>query len=847
MMTCSNSTTTSTPLSTTITRNNDHTLEPMILQGRPRHPVAWPAPALASGITSKTVDGMQRSLHAQCRSSQGPVTPAMPPPRTDGHSYTLNLSSVQLSQAQLQLLDKGLMFIPTYRSMPRDTLYKLQNRLARNLKLKDYFRDRDQEDQSPLPEKFVLPKTWTPPDSKVSPTTLEIIQDIFCSTEGMIQPLSSGDRISLPNTGDNLTKAEREALAALRDRSDIIIKPADKGSATVVMDTQAYLQEAYRQLNNDRYYRRLPSLLLPKNCETINGILSDMLQAKAISEDQFSYLKATDTDRPRYFYILPKIHKPRSKWPQPDRMPEGRPIVSDSGSESCRVAAFIDSFIKPLSTSHPSYIQDTYAFVRKVNHFRIPRDAYLVTGDVTALYTNMTHDRIIDTVSAALRDSPVPNRPDRAIIELLDFTLRSNDFLFNDEVFLQICGTAMGKGYAPSLADLYLAPFDNKATSYHIVPLLYSRFLDDIFLIWRGTEQQLLRFEQYLNSLIEGIKITLTYSRESVDFLDTTVYKSLEGVVDNTEAELLTKVFFKSTDTHQLLHKASFHPRHTCRGVLKSQFLRFKRLSSSRQDYDAASYVLTTALAKRNYSRRMMRSMKSQIWKSSPTEHLRDTRPIFPIVIPYNVVGSTLAHAWRQAINKGEWFRSSYKLVTAYTTGANLRKILIRSLFSSTRRPYRSTPRTPPTSAPGCGPCPSTKCRAGAYVRQAQSFSSSSNGRRFTIGTPINCKSSHLIYLITCTKCHMQYVGETSRQLAERLTDHLSSIRLRKPTPVGLHFNLPGHTHRHLSLLGIERQLNPSTRKTKELVWQTLLQTAHPHGFNHLNKSIANKLSRVVK
>jgi hypothetical protein len=183
------------------------------------------------------------------------------------------------------------MFIPTYRSMPRDTLYKLQNRLARNLKLKDYFRDRDQEDQSPLPEKFVLPKTWTPPDSKVSPTTLEIIQDIFCSTEGMIQPLSSGDRISLPNTGDNLTKAEREALAALRDRSDIIIKPADKGSATVVMDTQAYLQEAYRQLNNDRYYRRLPSLLLPKNCETINGILSDMLQAKAISEDQFSYLK----------------------------------------------------------------------------------------------------------------------------------------------------------------------------------------------------------------------------------------------------------------------------------------------------------------------------------------------------------------------------------------------------------------------------------------------------------------------------------------------------------------------------------------------------------------------------
>jgi hypothetical protein len=41
---------------------------------------------------------------------------------------------------------------------------------------------------------------------------------------------------------------ERTALQNLRSNEDIIIKPADKGSAVVVMDKSAYIQEAERFL-----------------------------------------------------------------------------------------------------------------------------------------------------------------------------------------------------------------------------------------------------------------------------------------------------------------------------------------------------------------------------------------------------------------------------------------------------------------------------------------------------------------------------------------------------------------------------------------------------------------------
>jgi len=39
--------------------------------------------------------------------------------------------------------------------------------------------------------------------------------------------------------------------------TDIIMKPADKGSATVIMDRDAYIAEADKQLNNIRHYNRL--------------------------------------------------------------------------------------------------------------------------------------------------------------------------------------------------------------------------------------------------------------------------------------------------------------------------------------------------------------------------------------------------------------------------------------------------------------------------------------------------------------------------------------------------------------------------------------------------------------
>ena len=60
-----------------------------------------------------------------------------------------------------------------------------------------------------------------------------------------------------PSPRNNLTPNERKALKELCNNKDIIIKPADKGSAVVIMQREDYLREGYEQLSDPKFYRKL--------------------------------------------------------------------------------------------------------------------------------------------------------------------------------------------------------------------------------------------------------------------------------------------------------------------------------------------------------------------------------------------------------------------------------------------------------------------------------------------------------------------------------------------------------------------------------------------------------------
>lgn len=231
----------------------------------------------------------------------------------------------------------------------------------------------------------------------------------------------------------------------------------------------------------------------------------------------------------------------------------------------------------------------------------------------------------------------------------------------------------MGKSFAPNLANLYLLDFDRGARNgFHIKPSLFYRFLDDIFFIWPGTMDELKDFENFLNTITPNIKITLTASTTAVNFLDTTIFPhhTEEGTT------LQTKTYFKETDTHQLLHATSFHPPHTIPGILKSQVIRFKRLSSYKKDFDQTCNILFNVLSKRGYSKRLLRKTKHDIWFNYNKKiGNKDNKPILPIIIRYSPISTHLMREWKRTLNNSPRFKN-FRIVAAYTKHKNLGQLL---------------------------------------------------------------------------------------------------------------------------------------------------------------------------
>jgi len=170
-----------------------------------------------------------------------------------------------------------------------------------------------------------------------------------------------------------LNRAERTALNELKRDKNIIIKKGDKGSSTVILNRVDYILEAEAQLSNKKHYVILEEPIFKATACKINDILESLVRKSFLKDKQRKYLSAKPDCRQRHLYTLPKIHKnPSTEWFVPNKIPKGRPIISDCGSESYAVSEYIDHFLLPLACQHPAYLKDTTDFVEKVRNLTCP-------------------------------------------------------------------------------------------------------------------------------------------------------------------------------------------------------------------------------------------------------------------------------------------------------------------------------------------------------------------------------------------------------------------------------------------------------------------------------------------
>ena len=350
---------------------------------------------------------------------------------------------------------------------------------------------------------------------------------------------------------------------------DIIIKPADKGGATVIQNTSDYITEAMRQLSNEEYYKKVEYYLTSEHEQLINQCINNMIDNGDLEEDIGQLLRSTDTRTP-IFYMLPKIHKPNNP---------GRPVVSSVNSHTEKLSAYVDEFLRPLAERLPSHIRDTTDFIKRLRRLgKEPEKCILCTMDVSSPYTNIDTDEGLTIVEEELGKADQNQLSAKTLTCLLEKVLKLNNFTFNEENFIQIKGTAMGTRAAPNFANVYMGRFEEQfvyRTVWFDYIIDWVCFIDDIFLIWNGHNDSLAEFIEYLNGMVPSIKFTHEVSHYSVNFLDTKVIKDTRGNIS-------TDVYQKPTETHPYLHSTSAHPPHLKYSIPYSQALRLRRICSSR-------------------------------------------------------------------------------------------------------------------------------------------------------------------------------------------------------------------------------------------------------------------------
>lgn len=618
----------------------------------------------------------------------------------------LIVTEVNLTKDQLSLLHKGRSFVP---GPPRksiqlealsSSLGKLEDDANRNFT------------EALLPGQKILPtrekRKW-PPQLPAIPRKKESPRKMPGLHEKVTEHMQKLEKEIHTQKRPNLSKKERAALDLLKKDANIVIKKADKDGALVVLKTESYIKMGNQHLRDKETYETVgnpeealqavtrESKLLVNRFHTLDNIKEKVRSFTAGQRDALLQHKASIP----HWYVLPKTHKAIDEdtgtWP-------GRPVLSGCSAPTRPVDRLLTTFLTPLLELLPERLQDTSDFLRKMKDSpRFPKDSIIFSFDIVSLYPSIPQEEAAWVVAnfyeknygyvqgRLAADFNITPPPPYLIKEGIDHVLRGTLLRFDNKFYRQCKGTAIGASVSVALAEIFVhVSIEKKRKKLRKQPEIFYRYIDDIFGIFTGTEEELQQYHKELNELHPDLKFTLEWSKEKLPFLDTMVYW-------DTEMRPQTSTFYKPSNTHQYLHFLSSHHPSLKKSLPFSQGIRIKRIISERKNLDKALQEMVNFFSKRGYSRQILMKALERL-EGIPRETLlhNDTaRNMERSIIPM-VYSQTLATPIRQSINEiWEWLKEDSKgkpwenrfkgppPMIAWMKDKSIENIIIRAQFPS--------------------------------------------------------------------------------------------------------------------------------------------------------------------
>ncbi|XP_072022387.1 uncharacterized protein [Amphiura filiformis] len=333
----------------------------------------------------------------------------------------------------------------------------------------------------------------------------------------------------------NLSKDERQAVKDLKKEDSIIILPADKGRATVILDKDEYNEKVNNLLGDTKTYEELPSDPTQKYKRKLLAILSRLNEEDKITFGKYKQLYPTAENIPR-LYCTPKIHKPNAPL---------RPIVDYTSTIGYATSRWLADILAPMVGNTVHHVKNSSHLADELVDILIDEGDILNSHDVVALFTCTPISKVLEIVKERvnkerwLKDynqSQGFNLTAEDVVEVLDFILSTT---------------------SPLAANIYMEYLEQAAimtAPIECKPKFWKRYVDDILEV--VAKDAVKPLTDHLNQVDDTQSIKFTFEEEvdgKIPFLDTLIVRRENGSV-----KLL--VYRKATHTNQYLNFKSHHP-----------------------------------------------------------------------------------------------------------------------------------------------------------------------------------------------------------------------------------------------------------------------------------------------
>ena len=180
---------------------------------------------------------------------------------------------------------------------------------------------------------------------------------------------------------------------------------------------------------------------------------------------------------------------------------------------------------------------------------------YVGSLDVDSLFTDIPVEETINICTESIYDQndSIEGLNKSEFKELLSLATKESYFIFNEILYKQIDGVAMGSPLGPTLANAFLCFYEKKWLEQcpdKFKPVYYRRYVDDIFVLFKSRDH-LIKFRNYLNKCHPNMKFSFEEEKTGkLSFLDVVV--SREG------NKFATTVYHKPTFSGVYMHFDSF-------------------------------------------------------------------------------------------------------------------------------------------------------------------------------------------------------------------------------------------------------------------------------------------------